>query len=177
MAASLSGRKEDQQPPVAYAGGTGQTVSVACKVPMGLVLRVHGTMEVSEQTTNGPRLTKVFPVLKEYTVKGPSHPVNRLAKAPIAGGYAITRGIPKDFWDKWLADNRESPLVVNHQIFAADTPTYVAGQAKEMREIRSGMEPMNPNGKDSRIPKPTRPEAGKIENDADASMDFAEVED
>jgi hypothetical protein len=163
--------------PVAHAGATGtDTVTVGCKWPSGLVLALYGEQEVSEQTAAGPRSTKVFPKLREYTVKGPAREKGKLANAPISGGYALTRGVPRDFMEKWLEVNAENPLVKNRIVIIGASPRRASDMAREMAEVRSGAEPLNPNGKDYRIPKPVRPEAGKIEADSDASMDFEEVE-
>ncbi len=167
--------KKDQT--VAHTGeNSGETVTVACKVPMGLVLRVHGVIETSEQTANGPRPAKMYPMLKEYTVKGPGHEAGQRAMAETAGGYALTRGIPREFWDKWMEEFADSPLVLNGQIFAASRPSIAAGRAAEQKELTSGMEPLRV-GKDARIPKPTNPASGTIQPDEERSMPVLDDEE
>jgi hypothetical protein len=66
-------------------------VTIACKLPNGLVLRLSAAGR-----RTGPR----------YVVKGSE------------GGYALTEGIPKDFWERWLRQNKDAPCVVKKLVFA-----------------------------------------------------------
>lgn len=43
------------------------------------------------------------------------------------GGYVLTTNFPKELWDKWIAANRESTMVVNELIFA-DMDANVRGR-------------------------------------------------
>lgn len=42
-------------------------------------------------------------------------------------GYVLTPNFPKAIWDKWIADNKDSTMVVNELIFA-DIDTNVRGR-------------------------------------------------
>ena len=133
------------------------TVTIACKIPNGLVLQCH-TMEKTSEPVMGGGFRDVMaarPHGQPFTVFGPAKPYGEEAKAPITGGYALTFGIPKDFWDRWVTENAQHPAVVNHMIFAHDKPADAQAEAREKRDLRSGMEPLKQAG-DPRIPKSTR---------------------
>ena len=152
-----------------------RTVVVACKIPNGLVLQLQHPFEKFEDTREGPtkRTYNVFGG-KRYVVRGPAYPVGTLPKgfaqykpAPmIEGGYALTRGIPKDFWEQWLKQNEQADFVIppdgaeHGMIFAYDDLDDVVAAAREQEELLSGLEPLSTDedaqGRltDRRVPKP-----------------------
>lgn len=79
-----------------------------------------------------------------------------MKRPTLEGGYALTPGIPADFWAEWLAQNKDNPIVVNKTIFASDTRDAIEGLADDHKEFRSGFEPLVPDT-DPRIPKSTNP--------------------
>ncbi len=123
------------------------TVTVALKHPHGLVLRLYDMVEVNEPVMGGgSRLVKVARyngkqvILKGYSPKGSSVPL-----PAVDSSFALTSGVPKDFWDAWLAQNRDHPFVVNGIIFASTDSKYVGDKSREREELRCGMEPLNPS--------------------------------
>jgi hypothetical protein len=124
-----------------------RTVTVACKIPNGILLRTfHPEME-KEQTPNGVRDIQVFrPDPEVFHVKGPALP---FGKTPIGftleGGYALTRGIPEDFWTKWVEQNADLDALKNGLIFACRTQQEAAQEAHSMRKVKSGLEPLDPD--------------------------------
>jgi len=69
---------------------------VACKLPSGLdiggyVLRGSMIGHEDHQKINTPGRERI-------------------------GGYEITRDVPDDLWERWLRDNRNSPIVGNHLV-------------------------------------------------------------
>lgn len=150
-------------------------VVVACKIPNGLALQLQRPFEKFEDTRDGPqkRSYNVF-YGKRYLVRGPAYPVGTLPKGfaqykptpNIEGGYALTRGIPKDFWEQWLKQNEQADYVIppdgaeHGMIFAYDDLDDVAAAAREQEELRSGLEPISTDedkeGRltDPRVPKP-----------------------
>jgi hypothetical protein len=77
-------------------------IVVACKLPNGLdiggfVLKgAHSAM--LDQTTLKPMGTGQI------------------------GGYAITHDVPDDVWERWLRDNRNSPIVTNGLVHGCSDP-------------------------------------------------------
>ena len=84
----------------------------------------------------------------------------------MVGGAALNPGVDKDFWDAWVEQNRLNPLVINGMIFAHEIEDRVVGQAKEVAQITSGLEPIDPkNTKDNRVPRSTRGDIANIETE------------
>jgi hypothetical protein len=122
------------------------TVTVACKLPHGLVLRVFNMVEAQEPVMGGGfRKVKVAQERPERAeIKGWAHPQNHAPKAPLIGGFALTAGVDKDLWDTWKTQNAESDLVKNGLIFAHEKADSVQDQAKDQRALRSGLERLDP---------------------------------
>lgn len=156
--------KTDKAAPAVHtAAKSSATVTVACNIPNGIVLQLCKKVKWIEQTRDGNmdrvRWDKVGPRL---VLAGPAYPNGQIPdgfkeKPMIAGGYALTHDIPKDFWDEWLDQNAESSFVVNKQVFAQSALADAQSQAREQRDVRSGFEPINRDldpKKDPRLPTP-----------------------
>jgi len=162
---------------IAHAGATGTaTVTVASKHPQDIELRVmekytqrvtYQSMTVDEEHWRSKG--------RHYVVKGNSKPTNGNYRAPIAGGYALTRGIPAEFWDEWCKQNEGSPLLKPDGfdgqpiLHALERPREVAAWAKDHAFVRSNMEPMSPED-DPRNPK--NPYGIKVKPDEDGGNEF-----
>ena len=133
------------------------TVTVACKLPNGLILRVFDMVDRDEPVMGGGmRKVKVAQERPaQVTIKGNAHPQNAAPRAPIIGGFALTQGVDKEFWDLWLAQNKDSDVVRNRLIFAHENTakTEDAARAKDNAKNRSGFERLNPHA----LPKGIEP--------------------
>jgi len=129
----------------------GETVSVACKLPHGLVLRIFNICEIDVPVMGGgfKKEKQAQERDEAYVVHGWSHAQNAAPHCTIIGGYAITEGIPKQHWELWLSQNKNSDMVKNHLIFAQNTVASVKDQSKEHAEQRSGLERLDP----TKLPK------------------------
>lgn len=127
------------------------TVTVACKLPNGLILRVFQMVEHTEPVMGGgnKKVKVARQEGKSVTIRGCAVPFGATPSAPIIGGYALTSNVDADFFALWMKQNADSELVQNKLIFAHEKPDFAAGQANEQQEIRSGLEPIDPN----RLPK------------------------
>lgn len=126
------------------------TVTVACNVPSGVVLRLHRPMNNpahrKDDNREPEKLWIVDATKPPIRVRGPN--VGRGSDAmsirhAIAGGYGLTSNVPRQFWEDWLAQNKDNPIVLNRMIFAMPT----AGEAEKealKADAKSGFEPMNP---------------------------------
>ncbi|MDG4874187.1 hypothetical protein P9273_03625 [Mesorhizobium sp. WSM4935] len=126
------------------------TVTVACKLPHGLVLRLHKMEDVNEPTAGGGfRKVKRAQVVGEpVTIKGYSRPFDRRteqAPAAVTSSYALTRGVDADFFKAWLDQNKDLDAVKNNLIWAHDDTDMVEGFIKEHAAQKSGFEPVDPN--------------------------------
>lgn len=131
-------------PGVTKPATTGETVTIALKHPHGLILRLHKMVEEHESTPLGFRSMKIARCTgQSVTLRGYSERRSAVPPAATAGAFAFTYGVPKDFWEEWLKQNAEHPYVKEGLIFAA-SDNKAADQASERKELRSGLEPLNP---------------------------------
>jgi hypothetical protein len=142
------------------------TVTIASKLPMGLVLRVQETFF---RRVAGPRGFVTEQAARDvgptFVIRGVAHPPNQMPQAVMAGGYALTPGIPIAFWQRWVEQNRDSAVVRNRMVFAHGTDT--GGMAREHRDLRSGLEPLHRDSSgeldDPRVLQPINPLIGAVE--------------
>lgn len=134
------------------------TVTVACKLPHGLVLRVFGDMTVNRPTPGGGVTPErvAQQIGDAFTIKGNAFNMGEeRPRAEKIGGFAITYGVPADLWHKWLEQNKDADVVKNGLIFAHEKTDTVAGKAKDGKALKSGLEriDVSPNSKDPRVSK------------------------
>jgi len=124
----------------------GATVSVATKLPHGLVLRVFNMVERDMPVMGGGVKTErvAEPRAETAIVHGWSHAQNASPHCAIVAGYAITDNIDKGLWDLWLSQNKDSAMVKNGLIFANEKAESTTGKAKDGSKILSGLERLDP---------------------------------
>lgn len=142
------------------------TVTVACNLPNGLILQIYDVVTVTNTLPNGREITENVATLDldagQYALNGSQLdygalgsggvPDYRVIKGSIPGtGYALTSGIPRSFWERWLHQNEKSPLVKNHLVFAQGTEASAADEARDYKDVKSGFQGLNPAG-DYRVP-------------------------
>ncbi|MDD5325896.1 MAG: hypothetical protein PHR71_11425 [Polaromonas sp.] len=71
-------------------------------------------------------------------------------KALIVGAEYASTEVDGDFFDQWLAVNKEFPAVKSGAIFVAKSSADVAAVAREFAGRKTGFEPMSTDGKDER---------------------------
>ena len=128
---------------------TGEVVTVACKLPAGLIIDVREP-PVIMNTPHGEALISGR-VLKSVKLNGSAAQRRMesngqvLGEHPmVAGGYGLTENVSKDFFDKWLAENRDYPPVAAGAVFALPKIESVRSKAKEQgSDIKSGFEPLD----------------------------------
>ncbi|MDB5448416.1 MAG: hypothetical protein JWQ97_3733 [Phenylobacterium sp.] len=130
----------------------GETVTVACKLPNGLILRVFDMVEHDEPVMGGGfrSVSRAHQTGTDVVIKGAAAPFGM--EKPLVGGYALTSNVDADFFTRWLEQNAESDMVRNRMVFAHGRADHVRGQAREQDEITSGLEPLKQKG-DRRSPK------------------------
>jgi hypothetical protein len=137
------------------------TVTVACKLPGGVILRVFEWVEVSYPLPGGGVST-----VKEsheiagdtrFTVQGVAHEAGKSPVAQMSDGFALTYGCPKALWDAWVEQNKSLDMVKNGLIFAHAQEASVKAMAKERVKQLSGLEPLELDSKgqmvDARAPR------------------------
>ena len=139
---------------------TGDTVTVGCKYPSGLILRLYDMVEGDLVPIMGggyKRETIARARPEQVTLNGYAMDVDALAAGntpdyPIVRGYAITSHVPKDFMDEWFKQNKDTKLVQNHIVFIARDDRSAFDMAKEREKVRNGLEPIDPANPTERVP-------------------------
>jgi hypothetical protein len=132
---------------------TGNTITVACKIPNGIILRLGHKIERTEPVvmTGGVRVvTEWQPTGRTIELKGPRRFPGQTREQETAP--FLNHGVAADAWENWLSDNRESPMFLNKQIFAHAKADHVDGMAADFKDIRSGLEALDPQ-RDPRTPR------------------------
>ena len=100
------------------ANGT-DTVTIGCKTPHGLILN----------------LTEFGKPARVFVVKGNN-------SAQVIGGFGITHGVPRAFWEEWKEKNKSLALVTNGLVFAYGKRDAAESHANEHAKLPHGFEPM-----------------------------------
>lgn len=125
------------------ATAAGQKITVACKLPHGMRLRLFKMVETTENVSgNNVRMVKIAEQVGEDVVlKGCAVAFGQ--DKPLFGGYALTHNVDKEFFDEWLKQNEKHDAVKNGLIFAAATRDAIEGKAEDHEKTRSGLEPLD----------------------------------
>jgi hypothetical protein len=131
----------------------GETVSVACALPNGIWLQIWKPFVEREATPNGFKditIHRADPDKPRLRINGFAVPFGKRPNYTIiatssTGGIAITNDVPKDLWDQWLEQNKASEIVKKNIIFAMPTNREAETEAKKRYDIKSGLEPMDPD--------------------------------
>lgn len=127
------------------------TVTVACKIPNGLIIHIEKREKTVEPSPAGGRTIEVGRRIGEPIVL--NGPTNALTGQPpahqIVSGYGLTHGVPKDFWDKWIKDNAGLDVVVNGLVFAHEKREDAEAQARDQKSLRTNLEPLDPDGRNA----------------------------
>jgi len=137
------------------------TITVACKIPNGLILQLCKPMDRSEPVLGGGRknVKEWHPYGDKVKVHGPARPFGANPVTRVVGGYALTEGVPARFFAQWLEQHKDDAVVTNQMIIGHENTEYLVGWAKERKGLLSGLQPLNVtldgkgNLSDPRIPK------------------------
>lgn len=146
------------------------TLTVACSIPNGLKLRIFEMQKYDVPVMGGGVKEEQRAVQKREPViiHGPAAPFGMAPAVPVRGGYALTYNVDADFFNDWLKQNKDHDAVKAGLIFAHEKGANAGDKAKEMREIRSGLEPLTPD---------TDPRIGKTTNKNLTDVKTAELKD
>lgn len=122
----------------------GAKVTVACNLPHGVRLRNFKMAATREVVPGGVSrdINVAEAIGGDVLIRGVATEVGKLSRAPIVSGYALTKGVDKEFWEAWLKDNKNSAMVINQCIFAYDKTDDAADAAEERSGETTGLEPL-----------------------------------
>lgn len=140
------GQPKKPHVPTTKGGHAGGKVTVACKIPNGIIIRAfEWQTEDVPVFGGGVKTSKVArPNGDQVVIHGPATPFGVQPKMTIVGGYALTPNVDQEIWDIWLEQNAKSDLVKKKQIFAYAKTDMAADCAQEHQMVRSGLEGINP---------------------------------
>lgn len=122
---------------------SGSTVTVACRLPNGLILR---TFDMVDTTEVGPLQSRTIKMArysgKQVKINGNSFAQN---KAPQFGqldnhGYALTHNVPAEIWNTWKKQNHDSEVLARGHIFAHSEEKSVRAESTEKKDVKTGLE-------------------------------------
>lgn len=122
-------------------------VTVGCRLPNGIILRTFDMVDTAEV---GPTQTRTVKMArfsgKEFKINGNAFAQN---KAPRFGqidnhGYALTPNVPAEIWNDWKAQNADAEILVRGHIFAHGEERSVRAEATEKKDVKTGMERLDP---------------------------------
>lgn len=77
------------------------------------------------------------------SVEGKDVTLNGFSKNQVVqDGHGLTYGVDKDFWDKWLQENKDTKLVKGGFIFAHENAGKTKAEATEKKGNKSKTEPL-----------------------------------
>lgn len=129
------------------------TVTIGCKWPNGLVMRLYDMVDV-ETTVNGIVMKEKKAFLregaKEFVLNGFSVDLGKLAggimpEHSIVGGFGLTFGIPRDFAEEWFTQNAKADVVRRGLIFMEGSEQSARAHAREFAGLQCGIQPIDPN--------------------------------
>lgn len=121
-------------------------ITIACKHPSGLVLELDDSRE--EAPTPGANKVKFyFGTGRTVTLNGSnsSHPDSpQVAVGRVSAGFGLT-DIPESFWDKWVEQHPDFPMLKNGTLFALRTQDAIMSETANRRAVKNGLEPRDPD--------------------------------
>lgn len=125
---------------------SGGKITVGCKLPNGLILRLFRMSDRVENVAGGG--TRTFKIAEQVAdhvvIKGNKLPFGEAPEYQIIGNYALTIGVDADFFAEWMKQNADHEAVKQGLIFAATNQSDAIDIAKDNRERKSGLEPIVP---------------------------------
>lgn len=141
--------------PAVHTPSKAKFVTVASKLPMSIEIQLCKPTTARQSGQFGSVVEEVH--VKHgaiHVIRGVSYPEgNKLPKGfpkrpnmidDEKGGYALTPGVPADFWAAWLEQNKDTDMVKNGMIKAQPDLESLAADAAEHANADSGLGPMNP---------------------------------
>lgn len=128
----------------------GGTVYVFSKLAMAIELqRCEERMtkiRYKQEVWKEPCFVRAGPV---YTIAGTNYPIGAPPpdviwpeRPQMVAGYAVTKGVPKNFWDAWLLQHEDDPMVKNKLLFAAEKLENGVAEARENKDRFTGLGPL-----------------------------------
>lgn len=122
------------------------TMSVACKIPNGLMLRVFAPDKVMVPVMAGgvKEVTRWRPTTWSQKLNGPAKRMGQEVGYQIMHGFGLTHGVDADQFALWLDQNKDTEMVRLGLVFGQAKPDAVIQQTNDHRNELTGLEPIDP---------------------------------
>ena len=123
-----------------------ETVVVASKLQLGLQLQLQQPYTITEEVFGGGvrEITRYHKTGKTVVINGCAIDRGGPSDKQLVGGFALTHGVDKGFWDAWVSQHQGFPPLEKGEIFAYERVSTVTGEAKDKENLRTGGEPLDP---------------------------------
>lgn len=139
-----------------------ETITVACKHPHGLILRLFQMVERADPLPGGGTKTvkRAEPLPEVVVIKGYAKKYDpALPPAATDSRFALTEGVDKEFFETWLSQNKDHHMVVNKLIWSyanakgegANDARSLKAKARELADVKCGLEPIDPKSLKGRV--------------------------
>lgn len=119
-------------------------ITVACKYPHGLILRIFKFEKIDVPSPGGLRQeTQPVQIGEQVKINGPVAPTGKDSIHETAGGFALTHGVDAEFFAEWMRQNANSDLVKNGIIWSASDRNSARDRAEDHKATRTNIEPLN----------------------------------
>lgn len=166
------------QSPTVQTERKAKFVTVASKLTHKLEIQLCRPRVLTETGQYGRSEQTIFHKVGEvHILNGTGFPAGTLPKGfprrpsmieDVGGGYALTPGIPADFFAEWLVQNAETDMVRNGLILASSNMEDLEAEAAEHAKMDCGLQPMNSDG-DRRDPRPISGGVSQVKPEARAA--------
>lgn len=148
------------------AGANRKTVFVASKITRGLYLDVFNPVEMTRRVVGGgvEKFTQMMRMPERVRIKPAVVGFGLLPNYPIIDGFSITRDVPADHWRKFVEQNSNYEPLTTGILAAFDTEADAIAYAKEHKELRTGLEPLDQSG-DKRVQTSNNQNVGDVDID------------
>ncbi len=132
--------------PVVPPKSNGEVISVACKLPHGIRLRLFKFREIDIPVLGGGLKTvrEAYPLEGEVVLHGFMKNKSAQPHCLVVGNFAITDNVPRDFFIEWMEQNKDHHLVKNGFIFATRRTHDTMKESENRAEMKSGLEQLDP---------------------------------
>lgn len=122
-------------------------VTVICRLPKGVVLRVYDDQEIAIRAERAKERhidTSPLTVVETFTLNGATSDPRYHRKENLTLGFFGKTSVPAEVWEKWLKQNGRSDLVLKKLVFAETNEARATSRASEFANEKTGFEGLDP---------------------------------
>ena len=120
-------------------------VTVLCRLPSGIRLDLHDIDTLKSRAASEAPVMGAAPLVRSVVLNGAkTDPSYHHAEGRLLGRAGRTE-VDSDFWNAWLAQNKNSELVRHKLVFSEANQSKADAAVKEMAKEKTGLEGLDQN--------------------------------